>query len=266
MSWYQQTWWTDLVLPAVVCAGVAWFGLLRHFHGRGRLLGSRRSAALACTVLVLMCAVAVGTGQLLPHLAALPPAAAGFATGAAAIPRKKQDETTQPYVKFMTLGVAWLMERLEYRLRTDGLTWCDRLLEDVRESAQLRLFAHGVKHYLLERHQQNAVAKTVNAAYDATERAIDVALDVQTRTDEACRTRWPAPGRPTEHESFECRRTLEEARAHCAHLLLLAYQLGRRSEHPELEALRDKVVSDDAYRSGAVPVQRRWFTRRGTRR
>ncbi|MEU6480344.1 hypothetical protein ABZ858_26365 [Streptomyces sp. NPDC047017] len=260
MSWYQQSWWTHFVLPAVVCAGVSWFGLLRHFHGKGRLLGSRRSTALACSVLALMCAVAIGTGLLLPHLAALPPAAAGFATGAAAIPRKKQDETTQPYVKFMTLGIAWLMERLEYRMRTDGLTWCDAALEGVRESTQLRLLAHGVRQYLLERHQLGAVVKAVNATYDAAEKAIDAALDVQTMIDENCRTRWLAP-EPTAHERFECRRSLEEARTQCVHLLLIAYLHGRRSEQPEIEALRAKLVPEDTYRSAGVPTQRGWFSR-----
>ncbi|MFJ2566595.1 hypothetical protein ACIO02_27300 [Streptomyces sp. NPDC087568] len=264
MSWYQQSWCSDFVLPAGVCAGVAWFGLLRHFHGKGRLLGSRRSAALAFSVLALMCGVAIVAGLLLPHLAALPPAAAGFATGAAAIPRKKQDETTQVYVKFMTLGIAWLMERLEYRMRTDGLTWSDALLEGVQESTQLRLFAHSIKFYLLERHQANGIVKAVSSTYEAAEKAIDVALDVQTKTAEARRTRWAAD--LTEQELFNCRASLEEARAQCAHLLLLAYLHGRRSEQSELEALRAKVVPNDAYRCGDVPAQRRWFSRRRSRK
>lgn len=266
MSWYQQTWWTDVVLPAGVCAGVAWFGLLRHFNGKGRLLGSWRSASLALTVVALMCVVAVATGLLLPHLAKLPPAAAGFATGAAALPRKKQDESTQPYVKFMTLGIAWLMERLEYRMRTDGLSWCDEFIDTVRESAQLRLLAHEVRQYLLERQQQASVIKSVNSTYDAAQKAIDLALEVQTKTDQACGVHTPwARREATEQELFECRSAFGEARAMCEHLLLLAYLHGRRSERAELETLRAKAVPDDAFRGGVVPSQRRRFSLRRSR-
>lgn len=263
MSWYQETWASAFVLPAGLCAAVAWFGLLRHFGGKGRLLGSRRSAGLALSVVGLMCGVAIGAGLLLPHLAKVPPAAVGFGMGATALPRKRRDESTQPYVKLMTLGIAWLMERLEYRIHTDGLAWCEDLVKGIDQSSQLRLLAHDVKQFLLERHQQAALTKAINAAYTDAERAIDSALEVQTKTDQACDVHTPWKRRdPTELELFECRRALAQARAMCVHLLLLAYRHGRSSERSELEALRAKVAPNDAYRAGGVPSQRRKFFER----
>ncbi|MGW3983843.1 hypothetical protein [Streptomyces mirabilis] len=261
MSWYQETWWTAFVLPAVVCAGVAWFGLLRHFTGKGRLLGSRRSAGLALSVVALMCGVAIGAGLLLPHLAKVPPAAVGFGMGVTALPRKKRDESTQPYVKLMTLGIAWLMERLEYRIHTDGLAWCEKLVEDIDQSAQLRMLAHEVQQFLLHRHQQAALTKAINAAYSDAEQAIDKALEVQTNTDQARGVHTWERREPTELELFACRRAVGEARTMCVHLLLLAYRNGRKSERSELEALRAKVAPNDTYRGGGVPPQRSWFDR-----
>ncbi|MEU6535682.1 hypothetical protein [Streptomyces sp. NPDC047000] len=262
MSWYQQTWWTAFVLPAAVCAGVAWFGLLRHFSGKGRLLGSRWSVGLALSVVALMCGVAVGAGFLLPHLAKVPPAAVGFGMGATALPRRKRDETTQPYVKLMTLGVAWLMERLEYRIHTDGLSWCEEFTDGVEQSAQLRLLAHDVWQFLRERHQQAAQLKAINTAYEEAQQAIDKALEVQTRTDQACgvHSRWDRR-EPTEREVFECRSALGEARARCGHLLLLAYRHGRKSEQAALEELRSKIIPNDAFRGGAAPSRWRWLRR-----
>ncbi|UXY32996.1 hypothetical protein [Streptomyces sp. HUAS TT20] len=258
-SWYQQTWWTYYVLPGGACALIAWIGLLKHFHGKGRLLGTARSAGLSLSVMALMCATAIGTAHLLPHLAALPPVTAGLATGAAALPRRKQDESTQPYVKILTLGVASLMERLDYRLRTDGQSWCDAFLADFKESVNLRMFNHSLKRYLLDRHRQPAVCKTVNACYEEAERAIDKALDIQTRTDEACRgeASWTPPRDPTEQERYDCLSSFAEACALSAHLLLIAYQHGRRSEQPQLEQLRDDALWREAYHSPGLPRQRR---------
>ncbi|MCF3131235.1 hypothetical protein [Streptomyces olivochromogenes] len=266
-SWYQQTWCTDYALPAAACAVIAWFGLLRHFHCKGRLLGTARSAALSLSVMALMCAAAVGTAHLLPHLAALPPVTAGVATGAAALPRKKQDEGTQQYVKILTLGVASLMERLDYRLHTDGQSWCDAFLADFTESAKLRMFNHDLKQYLLDRHRQSAVCKTIHACYEEAERAIDKALDVQTRTDEACRgdVSWLPPRDPTDQERYDCRSSFAEARAQSGHLLLIAYVQGRRSERPQLEELRDKALWRDTYHSSALPRQGRRFRFLGNR-
>jgi hypothetical protein len=261
MSWYQETWCTDYVLPAVACAVIGWLGMLRHFHGKGRLLGTARSAGLSFAVLALMCAAAIGTAHLLPHLASLPPVTAGVATGAAAAPRKKQDENTQPYVKFLTLGVAWLMERLEYRLHSDGQSWSEAFLADFTESAPLRIFNHDLMQYLLDRHRQPALSKQITACYEDAKKAIDRALDVQTSTDMACHGdgTWLSQREPTEQERYDCRSSFGEARAQSGHLLLMAYLHGRRSEAPQLEELREKALPQDAYHSAALPVQRRRF-------
>ncbi|WEP01022.1 hypothetical protein A6P39_045045 (plasmid) [Streptomyces sp. FXJ1.172] len=247
-------------------AAVAWIGLAREFAGKGRLLGSWASSGLTLLVLALMGVVAAGAVILLPHAAKIPPVLAGAATGATALPRRKQDETAQPYVKFMTLGIALARERLAQRVHLDTCTWSDRFLHGIETSAQLRVFAHDLKLYLLDRHPLAAETKTVNTMYAEAEKAIDTALDVQTRIDEARRAGDVAWQRdPTDGELFEQRRAFGTARAQCGHLLQFAYTHGRRSENEELRTLRAKAMSNDAFHSPGLPPQRRWYDRWLTR-
>jgi AcrR family transcriptional regulator len=262
MSWLHHTWCVDYVLPAAVSAAIAWVGLAREFSGKGRLLGSWASSGLMLLVLALMGAVAAGAVVLLPHAASIPPVIAGAATGVTALPRRKQDETAQPYIKFMTLGIALVRERLVQRVHLDACTWSDRFLRGIETSAQLRVFAHDLKLYLLERHPLAAETKMINAIYTDVETAIDVALDVQTRIDEACRQ---AEREPTDDELIARRQAFGIALAQCGHLLRFAYVHGRRSENEELRTLRAKAMSNDAFHSPALPPQRRWFDRWLTR-
>ncbi|KUM99099.1 hypothetical protein AQI95_40650 [Streptomyces yokosukanensis] len=237
-------------------------GLAREFSGKGRLLGSWASSSLMLLVLALMGAVAAGAVVLLPHAASIPPVIAGAATGATALPRRKQDETVQPYVKFMTLGIALVRERLVQRVHLDACTWSDRFLSGIETSAQLRVFVHDLKLYLLERHPLAAETKTINAVYAEVQTAIDVALDVQTRIDETCRQDERGP---TGDELVARRQAFGTALAHCGHLLRYAYVHGRRSENEELTTLRAKAMSNDAFHSPALPPQRRWLDRWLTR-
>ncbi|MGQ5640755.1 MULTISPECIES: hypothetical protein [unclassified Streptomyces] len=243
-------------------AAIAWVGLAREFSGKGRLLGSWASSSLMLLVLSLMGVVAAGAVVLLPHAASIPPVVAGAATGATALPRRKQDEAAQPYVKFMTLGIALVRERLVQRVHLDACTWSDRFLRGIETSAQLRVFVHDLKLYLLERHPLAAETKAINAVYTDVETAIDVALDVATRIDEACRQ---AGREPTDDELIARRQAFGTALAQCGHLLRFAYAHGRRSENEELRALRVKAMSNDAFHSPALPPQRRWFDRWLTR-
>lgn len=262
MSWLHHTWLAVYVLPAGVSAGIAWVGLVREFSGKGRLLGSWASSSLMLLVLALMGVVAAGAVVLLPHAASIPPVVAGAATGATALPRRRQDETAQPYVKFMTLGIALVRERLVQRVHLDACSWSDRFLQGIETSAQLRVFVHDLKLYLLERHPLTAETKTICAIYTDVQTAIDVALDVQTRIDEACRQ---AGREATGDELVARRQAFGTALAQCGHLLRFAYVHGRRSENEELRVLRAKAMSDDAFHSPAVPSQRRWFDRWLTR-
>lgn len=258
MSWLHHTWIVDYALPAAVSAAIAWVGLAREFSGKGRLLGSWASSGLMLVVLALMGGVAAGAVVLLPHAASIPPVVAGAATGVTALPRRKQDETAQPYVKFMTLGIAVARERLVQRVHLDACTWSDRFLRGIETSAQLRVFVHDLKLYLLERHPLAAETKTINAIYADAETAIDVALDVQTRIDEACRQ----TGREATADELVARRqAFGTALAQCGHLLRFAYVHGRRSESEELRILRAKAMSDDAFHHPVLPPQRRWFDR-----
>lgn len=258
MTWYHHGWLAGYALPAALSAGLAWVGLARHSVGKGRLLGSWRSAGLTLLVLALTGAVGVAAGLALPHLAKLPPVAAGLATGVTTMPRKRQDDTTQPYVKFMTLGIAWFRERLDYRMHLDARNWCDRFLDGFEKSTHLRVFVHDLKHYLVDRHP--ALAKTVNNLFEAADKAMIRALDVQTRTDEARREiHIPWMREPTDEEVYQCRSAFGEARNYCGDLLLYAYVHGRRTEQAELETLRTKALSNDAFHSSPLPRQRRWF-------
>ncbi|OIJ88672.1 hypothetical protein BIV25_36540 [Streptomyces sp. MUSC 14] len=237
-------------------------GLVREFSGKGRLLGSWASSSLMLLVLALMGLVAAGAVVLLPHAASIPPVLAGAATGATALPRRRQDETVQPYVKFMTLGIALVRERLVQRVHLDACSWSDRFLQGIETSAQLRVFVHDLKLYLLERHPLTAETKTICAVYADVQTAIDDALDVQTGIDEACRQ---AGREATGDELVARRQAFGTALAHCGHLLRFAYVHGRRSESEELRALRAKAMSNDAFHSPAVPSPRRWFDRWLTR-
>ncbi|GHI10274.1 hypothetical protein Scel_85950 [Streptomyces cellostaticus] len=261
MSWHHA-WLADYALPAAVSAVIAWVGLARDFSGKGRLLGSWASCGLMLLVLALMGAVAAGAVMLLPHAASIPPVIAGAATGATALPRRKQDETAQPYVKFMTLGIALARERLVQRMHLDACTWSDGFLHGMETSAQLRVFVHDLKLYLLERHPLAAETKTINAIYSDVEKAMDAALDVQTRIDEACRQ---AEREPTDDELIARRQAFGTALAQCGHLLRFTYVYGRRSENEELRALRAKATSNDAFHHPVLPPQRRWFDRWLTR-
>ncbi|MFB7502939.1 hypothetical protein [Streptomyces broussonetiae] len=266
MSWFHHAWLVRYALPATVSAAIAWIGLAREFAGKGRLLGSWASSGLTLLVLALMGAVAAGAVILLPHAARIPPVLAGAATGATALPRRKQDETAQPYVKFMTLGIALARERLAQRVHLDACTWSDRFLQGIETSTQLRVFVHDLKLYLLERHPLAAETKAVNAIYTDVEKAIDAALDVQTRIDEACRDGELAWQRdPTTDELIARRQAFGTALAQCGHLLHFAYVHGRRSENAELQAVRAKAMSNDAFHSPAPPPQRRWYDRRTAR-
>ncbi|MEU3713695.1 hypothetical protein [Streptomyces catenulae] len=261
MNWSHDAWLGDYLLPAVVSAALAWIGLAREFTGKGRLLGSWASFGLMVTVLTLMGAVATGAVLLLPHAASIPPVVAGAATGAAALPRRKQDEVSQSYVRFMTLGIALVKERLAHRMNLDACTWVDRFLDRVHTSTQLRIFAHDLKLYLLERHRLASATKTINGIYSDVKQSIDSALDVQTRIDEECRQDGRAR---TEDEIIAQRQEFGTALAHCGHLLRFAYVHGRRSEDTELCAVVAKAMSPDAF-SSQMPTQRRWFERLLTR-
>ncbi|MCN9242092.1 hypothetical protein NGF19_15060 [Streptomyces sp. RY43-2] len=263
MTWNHHGWLAGYVLPAALGAGLAWVGLARSSVGKGRLLGSWRSAGLTFLVLALTGAVGVAAGLALPHLAKLPPAAAGLATGVTTMPRKRPDDTTQPYVKYMTLGLAWFRERLDYRMQLDARTWSDRFLEGFEKTTHLRVFVHELKNYLLDRHPTRV--KAIVGLFEEADRAMVHALEVQTRTDEACgdvRSGWMR--KPTDEEIYQCRSALGEAFNRCGDLLLFAYVHGRRTEQPELETLRVKSLSDDAFHSSPLPRQRRRFGLRRT--
>ncbi|WP_089100411.1 hypothetical protein [Streptomyces hyaluromycini] len=264
MTSYHHGWLAGYALPAMLSAGLAWVGLARHSVGKGWLLGSWRSTGLALLVLVLTGLVGIAAGLALPHLAKLPPVAAGLATGVTTMPRKRQEDTTQPYLKFMTLGIAWFRERLEYRMCLDAHSWCARFLDGFEKSTQLRVFVHELKNYLVDRHP--TLTKTIANLFDAADEAMIHALEVQTKTEEARRdigTGWMRE--PTDEEVYQCRSAFGEAINRCGDLLLCAYLHGRRTEQAELGTLRAKALANDAFNSSSLPAQQRRFSLRRNR-
>ncbi|PWI45164.1 hypothetical protein CK485_03120 [Streptomyces sp. ICBB 8177] len=236
---------------------------MRRFTGKGRLLGSRQSVGLALSVTAMTCVIALGTGLLLPHVARLPPVAVGLVAGAGVAPRGRRDgDVAQPVVKVLTLGVASLLERLEYRLITDYMTWADSFMSGFKEPRQLRIFAHGLKLHLLSRHEGNkALAKAVNerhAEADGAIGAVFALLDARARragsgmlTALDGPQEWPGG----QHEEVEYLRAFGTALERCKQLLALAHVHGRRSDTAALEALRDNVVPPDGFGSSSVPAQ-----------
>ncbi|MBY8887200.1 hypothetical protein K7472_20445 [Streptomyces sp. PTM05] len=267
MRWYQEPWIAQLALPAASCAVVTWISLVRRFTGKGRLFGSRQAVGLALSVTGMTCVIALGTGLLLPHVARLPPVAVGLVAGAGVAPRGRRDgDVTQPVVKVLTLGVASLLERLEYRLITDYMTWADSFMSGFKEPRQLRVFAHDLKLHLLSRHEGNkALTKVVNERHtevDGAVGAVFALLDARVRragggvlTALDVDQEWPGG----QHEEIEYLRAFGVALERCKQLLALAHVHGRRSDMATLEALRDRVVPSDGFGSSSVPVQRGLF-------
>jgi hypothetical protein len=203
----------------------------------------------------MMSGVAVGAGLLLPAVAHLPPAAVGFATGAGvAAPRgRQQQEASQPIIKFMTLGIASILDRLAYRLASDCADWCDTFTEELKDAIQLQLFAQSTRLHLRARHQADkAVLKAIEERYTEADAAIDHALSVQMQAEKACQQTSasaciPEQRRaPTRAEEVACAHALAEAAERCKQLLSLAYLHGRRSERSGLEKHRGDAVSYSA--------------------
>lgn len=256
MNWYHEVWCTRYALPAAAGALVTWLSLFRRFAGRGRLLGTWRSAGLAAAVVGLMAGASVVAGLALPHLAALPPAAAGLVTGFGAAPRRQRDESTQPVVKILSFGVASLLERLEYRLSLDCLDWCERQVEPLTEIAQLWALAEGVTDHLRAR-QTGRVLKAVQECHQDAAEALDRALAVYGERHEGRRT--TARRAFSDPEQRARARVFAEARSRCLDLLALWYRHGRRSEEPALHRIVAAARPPDACRTAPVPVRRRSF-------
>ncbi|MEU6082205.1 hypothetical protein [Streptomyces sp. NPDC047108] len=263
MSWHDSPIFLNWVLPALLSAGVAWVCLIRQYHGKGRLLGTRRSVLHSAGLLGAMAAVAVVLLVLLPLLGKVPPIAVGVATGAGVVSRGRvQADTTKPFTGILTLGTAHLLERLEERMATDCADWADAVMTGFEDITQMQLFAHEVKAHALARQSNKNRRKSIEACYEEADDALGRATNVHAAIGEACRL--PTPGGlpeerrlPTAAESVELHRAWAEAEHSLKLLLQQTYVYGRRSDDTALLALRDTRVTSRGYRETPVPAQRR---------
>ncbi|MZE76069.1 hypothetical protein [Streptomyces xinghaiensis] len=269
MSWFQPPFLLNWVLPAGLSGLVAWICLVRQYHGKGRLLGTWRSGLLSAAVVTSMAAIALLVISLLPLLAEVPAAAIGIATGAGVVRRGRvQQDTSGPFLAFLTLGTSHLLDRLEARMETDCADWCDDLLAGIKDLYQLQIFVHAVRLHLLARRPDRTARKAADDRYAEADAALTRAIDTESRIGEACRMpgfgSLPEPRRNrTEEERVASLRAWGEARHSCALLLRVVYLLGRRSDRRRLLGLREEAAPSGGYRETPLPAQRRphrrWF-------
>ncbi|MCC5033427.1 hypothetical protein DMH02_009405 [Streptomyces sp. WAC 00631] len=272
MSWFPSPFLPQWALPAGLSGLVAWICLVRQYHGKGRLLGTRQSVLLSAAVVGAMAAIALLVIALLPLLSEVPAAAVGVATGAGVLRRGRavQPDTTKPFLSFLTLGTAHLLERLEARMETDCADWCDDMVSGIRDPYQMQIFVHAVRLHLLARHPDKAGRKLTDERFAEAEAALQQAIETDARTGGACR----APGRDGlpeprrdrgEAERVESLRAWGEALHSCKLLLRVAYLLGRRSDRRRLLELLDGAAPAGSRRDAPLPSQRRphrrWFGR-----
>ncbi|NJQ02582.1 hypothetical protein [Streptomyces zingiberis] len=263
MSWFQSPFFLNWGAPAGLSGLVAWICLVRQYHGKGRLLGSARAALLSAAVVTAMAGIALLAVSLLPLLAQVPAAAVGVATGAGVLRRGRvQSDTAKPFLTFLTLGTAHLLERLEERMALDCADWCDDLADGLRDLRRAQVFVHALRLHLVARHQDKTSRKAVEERFAEAEEAIRRALETEERI-EAARRMPGFDGRPgprrdrTEEERVAALRAWGEARHHCALLLRVAYLLGRRSDRWALLALRDGTAPGGGRPGAPLPAQRR---------
>ncbi|MET8679046.1 hypothetical protein ABZW18_16085 [Streptomyces sp. NPDC004647] len=249
---------------------IAWVCLVDRFDGRGRLLGSWRSGALAVTVALIMALVAVvTTAFLLPNASHVPPAAVALVGAGVSRRGRRQQETVTPLTAFLSLGVTRLLARLEERLDADRADWCDDMMQGFKNHWQMQIFADSVQRHLTARARDDKrKLKAVDERYEEVTAAFAHLTDVETGLDEACRenvTGLLGPRPRTLAETRLSRRAFGEAEERCKLLLRLAHEHGRRTDDRSLRKLKDR----DSYTAGRnVPGRQRtsqrarWWGRR----
>ncbi|MEU7043778.1 hypothetical protein [Streptomyces varsoviensis] len=243
----QASWLTEWLLPAGVCAGVAWVGLVYRFREDGRLLGTARSAALAgCVVLWTSGVAALASGLLLPNASSVPPIAVGAVAGSGVVPRGRGEQTSgRALMAVLTLGDSLLLASLARRLQEDRADWCDRLVHGFHDCWDLDLFSDEVKRYLLMR--VDVRGRTSRSRSTLRREILDRYKDVQSAAQ-----RWAKAeadigktclqqGRPrTREEERRAKRAFGEAEQYCRHLLELAHTYGKRSGDRKISELRGR--------------------------
>ncbi|MEV0260572.1 hypothetical protein AB0I49_04420 [Streptomyces sp. NPDC050617] len=241
----QASWLTEWVLPAAVCAGVAWVGLVYRFREDGRLLGTVRSAALAVAVVLWTSGVAaLASGFLLPHASSVPPIAVGAVAGSGVVPRGRGEQTSgRALLAVLTLGDSLLLASLARRLQADRADWCDRLVLGFHDCWDLDVFSDEVKRHLLMRvdvrgrtqRSRSSIRREITDRYKDVQTAAQKWAKAETDIGKTCLQQC----RPrTREEERRAKRAFGEAEQYCRHLLELAHTHGKRSSDRKIAELR----------------------------
>ncbi|WP_405592204.1 hypothetical protein [Streptomyces sp. NBC_01190] len=246
-------------LTAVLSAGFSWLTLARRYAGKGRLFGSRYAACLTVATVACMTTVAVTTNVVLCQTQSLPAVAAGVVAGIGVAPRTRHHtESVRPLAKVMSLGIAFVIERLDDRMRLDRARWCEDLLAGFTDFHQMRSFVHEVTESYIEPRFDAKVYEDARERLAAAVTALTEAAETHERIEAACRRSRPAddprPRTPTEQSEY--RRVHTVALTRCKQVLALVYDHGRRSEDAILRRLRQEAAPDTAFRHPAMPQQR----------
>ncbi|SEN89526.1 hypothetical protein SAMN05216267_101270 [Actinacidiphila rubida] len=247
-------------LAGAASAGVCWLNLARRFAGKGRLAGSRYSVGLTVAVVAATVAVAVTTTVLLSRTHGLPAAAAGVLAGAGVFPRGRQTpaDHNRALTRVMSLGIAYLTDRLVDRMRRDEAAWCEAMLAGFKDFTQMQTFVHALTVDYLQPRLDPKLYADAEQRLEAAGTALAEAAAAHERIDAQCRQTEPPdlPRRRTMAEQQEYDRTAGAARKAVKFVLMLVYQHGRRSEYGALQRIRCEAAPDAAW-AEHVPAQRR---------
>lgn len=241
---------STVVLPAAVCTGASWIGLVIRFAGRGRLSGTRRSRWLFCSVVAATTLVTVLTSTvLLPHASELPPVAVGLVAGSAVAPRQRARSGGQAATALFTFGISHLLGLLSTRLTDDRADWCEEMTLGLTDGYALLRFASDAKGHLLARLESpgfGVTAKTlnsrksdINTRFLEAKKAAERSIKTETDIEKALRS----DGRQaTQDERMQALCRFGEALNACRLLLHPARDHGRRSSDRRLMTLRDQAA------------------------
>ncbi len=204
--------WLQALVTVPVALIISFVSLLYRYRQNGHPFGSRKSAAWAVAVIVVM-AVPATAALFLPRV---PPAYLGAALpvvlGVRGDRLYKRHQPTEPalWYQVVTLGVRLLLDHLEQQMYSNRDTWCESQVNKVDSLRQLEEAAETLYARLRDRPYMRRRLKALKSHCDAVQKAA-----AESRTAELREDRYAA--RKARHEA-------EEA---LTAMLKLAYDIGQ---------------------------------------
>lgn len=246
-------WIAEGLLSGGLSALLAWLCLVNRFSGKGRLLGSHRSAGLALAICLVMSGLAVVTNIVLPGAASShlrPLAVAAVGTGVAKRKRRQQQEDGNAAVLAiaLSLGVARLLERLGDRLADDQAKWCDAMMEGLTNPWQAQIFIDAVRLRLMAQAEIRGSKPRQKLIEELHEEACQAFADAYAECKEKGLgpiDNWRAK-RPSYEETLVVKRVYGQADHRCKFLLRLAHDYGKRTDDAQLRRLKTECIRGPA--------------------